>query len=67
MKNVTLQFPSNHNLWLFRKTIKLPSLRVNRVLITLTCACFADDINIAVTSYGAKIVETESPVSLEAY
>ena len=64
MKIVTLQFPTTHTLWMFRKSISLVWLRVNRDLRTLTCECVAEDIEIAKASYGAKIVETESPVVL---
>jgi hypothetical protein len=45
---------------LFRKTISLASLQVNPVLRTLTCACNAQDINVAISSYGAEIVEPKS-------
>lgn len=65
MKNVTLQFSSNHILWLFRRTISLEWLRVNPDLRTLTCACSDKDINVAVCLYEAKIIETESFVGLE--
>lgn len=65
MNNVTLQFPSSHILWLFRRTIKLVWLQVNPALRTLTCECCAEDINIAISSYGAEIIETKSPVTLK--
>jgi hypothetical protein len=55
--DVTLKFPSTHILWMFRRTLKLVSLQVNSALRTLTCACNSEDINVAVSSYGAEIVE----------
>lgn len=61
MRNVTLQFPSTHILWLFRRTISLLSLQVNPTLRTLTCECYPEDINVAVSSYGAEIIETKKP------
>lgn len=67
MKNVTLQFPSARILWLFRRTINLLRLQVNPTLRTLTCECCAEDINIAISSYGAEIIETKSPVSVKQY
>jgi hypothetical protein len=47
---------------MFRKSISLLWLRVNRELRTLTCECVTEDIEIAKASYGAKVIETESPV-----
>ncbi|MGZ6491673.1 MAG: hypothetical protein ACXVDU_16870 [Bacteroidia bacterium] len=67
MKIVTLQFPTTHSLWMFRKTISLVWLRVNRDSRTLTCECFPEDTKIAIALYGAKIVETESPVGLNQW
>ncbi len=60
MKNVTLKFPSTHILWLFRRTISLAWLQVNPALRTLTCECNVEDINAAISSYGAEIVEPKS-------
>ena len=60
MKNVTLKFPSTHILWLFRRTISLAWLQVNPALRTLTCACNVEDINVAISIYGAEIVEPKS-------
>jgi hypothetical protein len=60
MKNVTLKFPSTHILWLFRRTLSLAWLQVNPALKTLTCACNVEDINVAISSYGAEIVEPRS-------
>jgi len=60
MKNVTLKFPSTHILWLFRRTISLAWLQVNPALKTLTCACNAEDISVAISSFGAEIVEPKS-------
>ena len=60
MKNVTLKFPSTHILWLFRRTINLAWLQVDPALRTLTCACNVEDINVALSSYGAEIVEQRS-------
>jgi hypothetical protein len=60
MKNVTLKFPSTQILWLFRRTISLTSLQVNPALRTLTCACNVEDINAAISSFGAEIVEPKS-------
>jgi hypothetical protein len=64
MNNVTLQFPSTHILWLFRRTISLVSLQVNHALRTLTCDCYEEDINIALSSFGAEIIEINTPASL---
>jgi hypothetical protein len=54
--DVTLKFPSTHILWMFRKTLKLVSLQVNAALRTLTCKCNSEEINVAISSYGAEIV-----------
>lgn len=67
MKKVTLQFASLHILWLFRRTIRLLWLQVDPGLKTLTCECCTEDINVAVTSFGAEIVESRTPVSLKSY
>lgn len=64
MKNVTLQFPSTHILWLFRRTMNLLSLQVNPALKRLRCECKVEDINIAVSTYGAEIIEINNPLGL---
>ena len=60
MSNVSLKFPSTHILWLFRRTISLVWLQVNPALRTLTCACNAENIHVAISSFGAEIVEPKS-------
>jgi len=60
MKNVTLKFPSTHILWLFRRTISLVWLQVNSALRTLTCACNAENIHVAISSFGGEVVEPKS-------
>ena len=55
--NTALQFSDLRQLWSFAQKVSTKNLEIHTNTKTLVCECSAEDINLAVTGYGAKITE----------
>lgn len=57
MNRVTLQFPDLHLLWSFAQTLKSHNLEIDTAVAVLTCDCSKENINEAIISYKATVVD----------
>lgn len=60
MKKISLKFPSMFELWRFRLKVHLLNVLILSSAI-LTCELSDDDINLAVDSYKAVVIDLTSP------
>jgi hypothetical protein len=56
-KMIALQFRDMHTLWRFAKTLTSPSMEINTDTKTMIFNCSTEEVNLAITNYGAKILE----------
>lgn len=57
MEKVTLQFKTIDDLWHFKKEIRSQELEINERELSIYCECEEDEIQLAVTKYGATLRE----------
>ncbi|RYZ22950.1 MAG: hypothetical protein EOO10_21350 [Chitinophagaceae bacterium] len=55
MRTVTIRFLSPHELWKFRVAINANVCQIKQNK-TLTCQCSDEDVGLAVTSFGGKVL-----------
>ncbi len=56
-KGIALRFPDMYKLWQYAQKLTSKSFEVNTHTNTLICDCSEKEINLAITVYGAKILE----------
>lgn len=61
-KQVTLQFPTFQALWNFKNAIRPSFFEMSPGKCMLSCECSEKDIELAVKTYQAKVVETGNGV-----
>ena len=58
LKKVTLVFKTIFILWAFAQAINSNDFEVNTTNNTLTCDCDDDDVQLAITEYGATFLKS---------
>jgi hypothetical protein len=54
---ISLQFNDAHSLWLFAQQLSSKSLEIMPANRILQCECSESEINLALSKYGARILE----------
>ena len=54
---ISLQFKDAHSLWLFAQQLSSKSLEIMLTSKVLHCECTESEINLALSQYGARILE----------